>query len=276
MPLDGPADISKTPDFSQMSLSDFLKDARVPTALRDGKLLELQRSSTNAGDMKVSDFLRRDLKEEEAYVRKMQRDIQDWLDGLKFEILNARVEVQIKDEKSAVNVEIDKINAVISKLERKKSKSKSKPVKIETLKRAREDLKAYKIELSNLENERSASSALDEIKVVAADVQTTAAAAQTARSSARSYRKTVSPAKKSAVKAKSAKASRSVRKAKPIIEDSDDEDDSISGESDEERMDAPRIHHGGAQSSPRSPQRSAHHSSPQRPAARVTPSLDPH
>lgn len=116
MPVDGDDDNEKTPDFSQMSLSDFIRDPRVPISLRDARLLQIQKASQNAGEMKVSDFLRRDLTEEERHLRKKQSELQNWLDEMRFKQFSAEIKGFISEQKDVIETEIQTIQQSVNTL----------------------------------------------------------------------------------------------------------------------------------------------------------------
>ena len=168
MPVGGSDDRVTKTDFSQMSLADFLRDARVPVSLRDARILQIQKASQNNGEMKVSDFLRRDLKEEDAHLRKKQRELQDWLDAMRLRQLSAEIKDFIVKQKKVINTEIETIQETVNTL--LVDENDHGPA-VDDLRDARSEFKEQARELNRLEKARQSAKTEDELKNVQAAMQ---------------------------------------------------------------------------------------------------------
>lgn len=221
MPFDFPEfPDDREPDYSRMSHGELLVAPNVPTNLKNYVMLELQRIGFNVGLLKISDFLRRDLQEEEAYVRARQDELQRWLDAMQFQALNSALKGHLRDEKTSVIKDIDVVNSAIGKLEAKGKKKNAG--KIQSLKRVKEGLIDYKNDLSDLEKERGQADNLNTLQKVAQSTQKATQAAQPAKSSVRS---SVKSAKRAATPRRSKVSPTATPSASTPDSDQDDDED---------------------------------------------------
>ncbi len=179
-------------NFSQMTVSQLIADARIPNTLKQQVILRLQKVGIRVGLIKLSDFERRDEDDHRRYKEKQEDMLRRWLEAMKFSDLSSKVKRMIETEKRAVDKEIDAINNTINKLGRIKecgSDSSSNTTKIKTLKRKRESLKNVKVKLKGFEKARVRAKDVKNIQAVAIQTEETVDESQIQRHDAEIIRR---------------------------------------------------------------------------------------
>ena len=137
-------------------------------------ILQLQRIGYRVGLIKITDFLRRDENEELAHKTKNDRELQDWLDALRFKDFNAKLAEFIDEQKDTVDQNIDSINQAINRLKARPFDKEQEAV-IEDLKTLKSEFQNYKTRLRDIDKERKAARTIEDIKTVATAAENTAA-----------------------------------------------------------------------------------------------------
>lgn len=153
---------------------DITNSQPVATDAKVFALLQLQRIGYKVGQIKISDFMRRDEDDEIAHKVKQDRGLQDWLDSLRFSDFSDKVSAFIGEQTKVVDKTIDEINETINQLKAMDGDDGDAEPAITALRAAKTNLKKQKADLSDSSRRLNKARNIGDIESIATNTESTA------------------------------------------------------------------------------------------------------